>query len=170
MPLYRDHQGWKARRLRAMYATGRGNDTARRFARLWAWVFGAGFAGRRWVTLEVAGRKSGELRRFPLGMADLDGQWYLVSMLGECAWTRNVRAARGRAVLRHGRARSVSLVEVPVPERAPIIRAYLQQVPGGRPHVPVDIDAPVETFEQVASRLPVFAVRWRAGQAPRLPA
>ena len=31
--------------------------------------------GRRWVTLEDTGRISGESRSFPLGMADVDGQW-----------------------------------------------------------------------------------------------
>ena len=47
------------------------------------------------MTLEVLGRRSGLLRRFPLGMARLDGRWYLVSMLGEqCNWVQNVRASR----------------------------------------------------------------------------
>ena len=78
--------------LRAMYAGGRGNATARCFANLWAAVLSLGLAPRRWVTLEVPGRRSGRVARFPLGMADLDGQWYLVPMLGEqCNWVRNVR-------------------------------------------------------------------------------
>jgi hypothetical protein len=62
-------------RLRAMYAGGRGDETARRFSRLWAAIFGLGLLPRRWVTLEVPGRRSGRLTRFPLGMADLSGQW-----------------------------------------------------------------------------------------------
>ena len=82
-------------RARAMYASGRGDADARWFARLWGRVFAAGLFPRRWVTLEVPGWKSGRLARFPLGMADVDGRWYLVSMLGECAWVRNVRAAGG---------------------------------------------------------------------------
>jgi hypothetical protein len=41
--------------------------------------------------------------------------WYLVSMLGErCDWVQNVRAADGRATLRHGRAVACRLAEVPV--------------------------------------------------------
>lgn len=88
---------FSADRLRAMYAGGRGDATARRFSRLWAAVFGLGLMPRRWVTLEVTGRRSGKLTRFPMGMADLAGQWYLVPMLGEqCNWVRNVRAADGR--------------------------------------------------------------------------
>jgi hypothetical protein len=132
---------------------------ARRFARLWAAVFGLGLAPRRWVSLEVAGRRSGQLIRIPLGMADLDGQWYLVPMLGgQCNWVLNVRAAGGRAVLRHGRARSCYLVELPVSERGPIIKRYLQQVPGARPHVPVDRHAPVAAFDAIAPDYPVFLV------------
>lgn len=69
---------WSRDRLRAMYAGGCGDATARRFSRLWAAVFDHGLAPRRWVTLEVTGRRSGQLTRFPLGMADLAGRWYLV--------------------------------------------------------------------------------------------
>jgi hypothetical protein len=50
-------------RLRAMYQGGRGDPTARRFARLWAAVFRLGLAPKRWVTLEVAGRRSGQVTR-----------------------------------------------------------------------------------------------------------
>ena len=70
-------------RLRAMYAGSQANATARRLARLWAAIFSLGLAPRRWVTLEVTGRRSGRATRFPLGMARLNGRWYLVSMLGE---------------------------------------------------------------------------------------
>jgi hypothetical protein len=83
--------------LRAMYAGGHGNATARRFSRCWARVFDLGILPRRWVTLEVTGRRSGQVRRFPLGMADFQGRWYLVPMLGEgCHWVQNVRAVRPR--------------------------------------------------------------------------
>lgn len=145
--------------LRAMYAGGRGNATARRFARFWAAVLGAGLSPRRWVVLEVAGRRTGRIVRFPVGMADLEGEWYLVSMLGnDCNWVRNVRAAKGRVTIRHGRGRPCRLVEIPPAQRAPILRRYLRQVPGARPHVPVRPDAPPAAFEAVAADYPVFRV------------
>jgi hypothetical protein len=154
-------------RLRAMYATGRGNATARRFARFWSAVFSAGLVPRRWVTLEVPGRRTGHTTRFPLGMADWHGEWYLVPMLGDsCNWVRNVRAAGGRATIRHGRARACRLVEVPVAERPPILRRYLQQVPGARPHVPVDRHAPLDAFAAIAHRYPAFRVE-REGAVTR---
>jgi hypothetical protein len=142
-----------------MYAGGRGNATARRFSRFWAATLGTGLFGRRWVTLEVPGRRTGRLTRFPLGMADWQGDWYLVPMLGgDCNWVRNVRANRYRATIRHGRARPCRLVEVPVDERAPILKRYLRKVPGARPHIPVDRTAPLAEFAAIASRYPAFRV------------
>lgn len=147
-----------AARARRMYAGGRAGGAARRFARAWALVLRAGLAPRRWVVLEVPGRTSGRRTRIPLGMADVGGRWYLVSMLGECHWVANVRAAGLRAVLVHGRRRAVRLVEVPVDERAPVLRRYVAVAPGGRPHIPVDRSEPVEAFALVAERYPVFEV------------
>lgn len=144
---------------RAMYAGGRGDDTARWFARLWSRLITRGLLPRRWVTLEVIGRTSGRVVAFPLGMADVDGRWYLVSMLGECNWVANVRAADGNAVLRRRRARPVHLVEVPVERRGPILRRYVEVAPGGRPHIPVPKGASVAEFQAIADRHPIFEVR-----------
>ncbi|WP_226963820.1 nitroreductase/quinone reductase family protein [Nostocoides sp. F2B08] len=83
-----------------MYAGGRGNAAARRLSALWSRVLASGLAPRRWVRLDVVGRRSGQVRSFPLGLADVGGQWFAVSMPGECAWVRNVRAAHGEVVLR----------------------------------------------------------------------
>jgi hypothetical protein len=146
-------------RLRDMYADGRGDATARRLARMWAKVFALGLLPKRWVTLEVAGRRSGRMARFPLGMADWRGHWYLVSMLGEgCNWMQNVRAADGQATLRHRRGVACQLAEVPVNERAPIIKRYLEKVPGARPHIPLHRHASLADFEAISVRYPVFRV------------
>jgi deazaflavin-dependent oxidoreductase (nitroreductase family) len=142
-----------------MYAGGRADGAARGLARIWAAMFSAGLAPRRWVTLEVRGRRSGRPTRFPLGMARLDGRWYLVSMLGErCNWVQNVRAAHGRVMLRHGRAVRCQLDEIPVCERPPVLKRYLQQVPGARPHFPISQHADVSDFEVIAARYPVFLI------------
>jgi hypothetical protein len=92
-------------------------------------------------------------------VADYDGEQYLVSMLGEkSGWVPNIRAAGGKAVLKHGRRREVDLVEVPVGERAPILKAYIQRAIGARPHFEQSPDDPVEAFEPVADRYPVFRI------------
>ncbi|MFD2352355.1 hypothetical protein ACFSTC_28395 [Nonomuraea ferruginea] len=80
-------------------------------------------------------------------------------MLGQDTnWVRNVRAAGGRAVLRYGRTEAVRLEEVEPGSRAPILRRYLAVSPGGRTHIPVDQEAPLEEFERIAARYPVFRV------------
>jgi hypothetical protein len=114
------------------------------------------------VTLEVLGRQSGRAISFPLVMATVAGDRFLVSMLGnDAAWVRNLRAAGGAARLHCGREERVQLEEVPVRERAPLLREYLRVAPGARPHIPVDKDAPLTAFEVIAPRFPVFRVTQR---------
>jgi len=111
------------------------------------------------VTLEVSGRKSGRMTSLPVVIAIVEGQRYLVSMLGEnVQWVQNVRAAGGRAVLRSGGREEVRLEELPAAQRAPILKAYLQRAPGARPHVPVNKDAPLAEFQKVAAAFPVFRI------------
>jgi len=127
--------------------------------RAWAVLFSSGILPDYMVTLEVTGRKSGRTVSLPVAVAVVDGERYLVSMLGENVnWVLNVRAAGGRAVLRSGGREEVHLEEVPAEQRAPILKAYLQRAPGARPHVPVDKDAPLAEFEKVAAAFPVFRV------------
>jgi len=69
-------------------------------------VASSGVASDYLVTLEVTGRKSGRTISLPVVIAIVDGQRYLLSMLGDNAMgpkrVQNVRAAGGRAVLRSG--------------------------------------------------------------------
>lgn len=138
-------------------------DRPHRFAsaanRLQAVAASAGLPPKRLVTLEVRGRKTGRLLSFPVVVADYRDERYLVAMLGEKAnWIRNVRAANGLVVLRHGRREAVRLEEVDASARAPILQRYLQVAPGARPHIPLDRRAPLAEFERIAARYPVFRV------------
>ena len=142
------------------YRGGRPNAVARFLNRISAILHSTGIAPNYMVTLEVIGRKSGKTISFPLVMAVVDGERYLVSMLGEKAnWVQNLRAAGGRATLRHGVTEEVRLDEVDIALRPPILKAYLKRAPGGRPHIPVDKDAPLAEFEKVAAQIPVFQVQ-----------
>ncbi len=144
---------------RWLYRGQQPNRLARILNRAWAVAGSAGVAPNYLVTLEVRGCKSGRVISLPLVLAVVDGQRYLVSMLGEkVAWVGNVRAAGGKAVLRHGRREEIRLEEVPAGQRAPILKAYLQRAPGARPHVPVDKDAALSAFEKIAAAIPVFRV------------
>jgi deazaflavin-dependent oxidoreductase (nitroreductase family) len=143
-----------------MYRDGSPHGVARALNRLDAAIQGSGWLPvARAVTLEVPGRSSGRVVAVPVVVADLDGERYLVAMLGERAnWVRNVRAAGGAAVLHHGTRTAVHLEEVPVAERAPILKRFLDLAPGARAHIPVDRRAPVAEFEPIADEYPVFRI------------
>ena len=142
---------------RWLYRGQRPNWIARILNRASAAVGSTGVASNYLVTLEVTGRKSGRIFTVPLVMAIVDGQRYLVSMLGDnVQWVHNVRAAGGKAVLRHGRGEEIRLEEVPAGQRAPILRTYLQRAPGARPHIPVNKDAPLAEFEKITGSFPIF--------------
>lgn len=145
--------------LRWMYRGERPNWLAKILNRLSAVVGASGIAPNYLVTLEVVGRKSGRLSTFPVVVAVVLGQRYLVSMLGQNAqWVKNVRAAGGQAVIHSGSRQRVQLEEVAVEERPAIIKAYLKRAPGARPHIPVNKDAPLAEFEKIAADYPVFRI------------
>lgn len=147
---------------RWMYRGGRPNQLTKILNKGWAFFHSLGFFPNYMVTLEVIGRQSGKKISFPLAMTVMNGERYLVSMLGQDAnWVRNVRAANGRAKLVHGMVEQVVLEEVDVALRAPIIKAFLGHAPGARPHIPVNKDAPISEFEKIAAQYPVFRVEIR---------
>jgi hypothetical protein len=126
-------------------------------------LYALGIVPDHLAALQVRGRRSSRTITLPVVMAALGGERYLVSMLGEQVdWVRNVRAAGGDVVLRHGRSEAVHLEEVPPERRAPVVKAYLQRAPGARSHVPIHKDGPLSEFEQAAPRFPVFRVVPRA--------
>jgi hypothetical protein len=140
-----------------MYRGGRPNALTKIVNQGWASLHSLGIFPNWLVTLEVVGRQSGKTISFPLAMTVMNGERYLVSMLGEGTnWVRNVRASEGKARLRHGITEEVLLIEVDSRQRAPILKAYLQLAPGARPHIPINKDAPISEFEKIASQYPVF--------------
>ena len=144
---------------RWLYHGGHPNRLAKILNRGWAILHSLGIFSARFVTLEVAGRKSGKIVSFPLAMTVLNGERYLVSMLGdETNWVQNVRAASGKAMLVHGIREQVLLEEVDTRQRAPILKAYLKIAPGARPHIPVNKDAPIAEFEKIVSKYPIFRI------------
>ncbi len=148
---------------RWFYRGGRPNWLARLLNRCSAEIYALGVAPNYLVTLEVPGQRSGRRIRLPLVMAVVAGERYLVSMLGAGAgWVQNVRAAGGNVTLHHGRHEEVHLEEVADDGRAPVLKAYLQRAPGARAHLPIDKDAPLAAFEQLAPQFPVFRVVARA--------
>jgi hypothetical protein len=124
-----------------------------------AWISGLGMLPSILVTLQVKGRRSGKLRSSILVSPSYNGERYLVSMLGENSdWVRNVRAAGGEGFIKRWSAQPVRLLEVPVAERAPILRLYCQVATSGREHFPLSPDAPLAEFAAIADRYPAFRI------------
>lgn len=120
---------------------------------------GVNLAGAQ--TLTIVGRKSGAPQSIPVNPIAFDGREYLVAVRGNTQWVRNARAAR-TAHLRRGRNdRTVTLAEVDVADRGPIIRAYLKRwgwevgrfLPDGMTTDPSD-----DQLHTHAASIPVFAV------------
>jgi len=89
-----------------------------------AWLFGRS----RLSKLSVIGRRSGRWRTTPVAVLDYEGQRYLISYRGESEWVRNLRASAGRARLRHkGQLEEITVGEVPVADRAPLLAAYAER-------------------------------------------
>ncbi len=145
---------------RWMYREGRPHTLAKVLNWGWGILHALGIAPNYLVTLEVVGRRSGKIVSFPLVMAVMNGERYFVSMLGEeVNWVQNIRAAEGKARLRHGKSEQVLLEEVDVGQRAPILKEYLRCARGARPHIPANKDAPVSEFEKIAPNYPVFRIK-----------
>ncbi|USX53938.1 nitroreductase/quinone reductase family protein [Lentzea sp. HUAS12] len=132
------------------------------------WLTKHGLSPSYVVTLEVPGRRTAVIRRTSLVQVVLAGQRYLVSLAGESEWVRNVRAAAGRAVLGRTQRREVTLVEVPVDDRPPVIQAYLGRAgrtgrswgraAEARYYFGVSTEATLDEIAAVAAHYPVFRV------------
>lgn len=109
--------------------------------------------------LEVPGRHSGQPRRTPVNLLDLDGGRYLVAARGETEWVRNVRAADGHLVLIKGRHRqAVRVAELADVDKPPVLRAYLERwkFEVGMFFQGVGPDSSDAELAAVADRHPVF--------------
>lgn len=104
--------------------------------------------------LTVRGRRTGKLRRQPVGFFRYEGCLYLFSTFGETNWVRNVRAEGGRVTVGTGwRGRAVLARELTPSEAAPVIKMaiapalsnpFAKMILG--PHIAVALDAPWTTL------------------------
>ena len=129
--------------------------------RVMSWFASMGLLPSRMLTLEVKGRRSGQVRATVVNTVEFEVQRYLVSPRGEAEWVRNVRAARGQAIIRHGKRKAVRLEEMPSGETAAIIKAYLKEnAMATKGHFGIAPDSPIEEFERIAPRHPVFRITY----------
>jgi deazaflavin-dependent oxidoreductase (nitroreductase family) len=117
-----------------------------------------GVGPRHLYLLSVPGRRTGRVYETPVSLVEREGRRWLVAPYGEREWVKNARVA-GFVGLRRGRLRErVRVEEVPVAERAPILEAYLRQVPFTREFFDASTDDGIEAFAAEAHRHPVFCV------------
>ena len=105
--------------------------------------------------LSVPGRRTGEPRTTPVSIATVDRTRYIVAAFAEAAWVQNVRAAESATLARGRTVETVRLVELPIEQRGPVLRAFLQQVRGG---VRFFGSADAEAVVAAADKYPVFRV------------
>jgi deazaflavin-dependent oxidoreductase (nitroreductase family) len=120
---------------------------------------GLSLSGSR--VLEVKGRKSGEPRRTPVNLLELDGNEYLVSPRGETEWVKNVRASGGDLDLILGRKRrAFKATELDGKEKVAVLRGYLKKwkFETGMFFDGVGPDSSDEKFLAVAQNHPAFSL------------
>jgi hypothetical protein len=110
--------------------------------------------------LAVPGRQSGIMRSTAVPVLDINGLRYIVADRDDADWVDDARAA-GRGLLRHGRIdEHIALFELPVDQRAPILRELPRLVPGRISHFQrLHATAPTpDAFASLAPRCPVFRI------------
>ena len=97
------------------------------FNRLVAAMTRAGISVWGSRVLEVRGRKTGEPRRTPVNLLELDGSRYLVSPRGHTQWVRNLRASGEGKLWLGRRSDRFTATELPDDVKVPLLRAYLKR-------------------------------------------
>jgi deazaflavin-dependent oxidoreductase (nitroreductase family) len=126
--------------------------------------FGLGGQGEQDVMriLRVRGRKSGKLYDVPVRVAVMDGRRYVLSMLGEAQWVRNLRAAGEAEMVVGEQVEAVRCSEVHGEEKAAFLRWYCQHPDyklRARFALRVDVNHLTEAeIKRVAGLYPVFGL------------
>jgi len=129
------------------YRLGRGERVANTlFAAMTRLGLGARYRGRR----------SGLARSTPVDVMTTGGERYLVAPYGEVNWVWNLRAAGHLTLTRRGNVEAFTAEEIHGGAAAPVIRAYLHQVPVTRAYWDVDEHAGDAELAAQTDRHPVF--------------
>jgi deazaflavin-dependent oxidoreductase (nitroreductase family) len=109
--------------------------------------------------LAVPGRRTGVLRTTPVAVVTLEGYRYVVAGYAGSDWVKNARAAGWGTLTRGEDTERVTLTEVPVEQRSPILREFTRQVRGGRSFLTVTADATPEEFSRALEKHPTFLLQ-----------
>jgi deazaflavin-dependent oxidoreductase (nitroreductase family) len=119
---------------------------------------GVSIAGSR--VLEVRGRKSGEPRRTPVNLLEVDGNRYLVAPRGQTQWVRNLREAGRGNLLLGRRSEPFEASELANAEKEPVLREYLRRWTWevGQFFDGVSADSPADELARIAPDHPIFRI------------
>ena len=130
------------------------------FGRLLTFFVRIGLIRDHFYVLEVRGRRSGRTFTLPVDPIELEGRRYLVCARGNSNWVRNARAAGQVVLVRAMRRRRYAVRELSPGMRSPILKAYLDRFAGEvQRFFPVPKGSPVESFNDLAPRYPVFELQ-----------
>lgn len=109
--------------------------------------------------LTVQGRKSGRFYSTPVTLVEDGAQRWLVAPYGEMPWVQNARVAGAVTLTRGQNARKMGIVELTLPEAAPILKKYLAVEPFTKAYFSVPAEADETAFLREAARHPVFRLQ-----------
>lgn len=133
------------------------NLVDRTFNRAFGLLLKLGIGLKHNYLLEVRGRKTGKIYTTPVNVLEYKGKKYLVAPRGYTQWVRNVEAGSESALVRGGRREAIKLRSVAEASKAEILKVYLDcfRLTVQR-YFPVPAGSPVEVFEPLKGRYPVF--------------
>ncbi|QBD75469.1 DUF385 domain-containing protein [Ktedonosporobacter rubrisoli] len=108
--------------------------------------------------LSVPGRVSGQLRATPVSPIEYAGQRWLFAGFGEADWVKNLRTSRWGILTKRKQLERITVAEVEVEKRAPLLHAFVQHIPAEYFSLSVGPDEPLEAFAAIADRHPVFQI------------
>ena len=112
------------------------------------------------VVLQVRGRKSGRIYSTPVNILTHDGGRYLVAPRGDTQWSRNALASGQATFLKGFKREDVRLRPIADAEKPALLKAYLESfTPTVQRYFPVRAGSPVEQFQPLAPRYPVFEIQ-----------
>jgi deazaflavin-dependent oxidoreductase (nitroreductase family) len=109
--------------------------------------------------LEVRGRKSGRIYSTPVNLLEMNGKRYLVAPRGYTQWVRNIEASGEASLVKRGRRQVFRFQAVDDHAKPEILKAYLDRFKlTVQRYFPIPAGSPVEAFQPLAARYPVFEI------------
>jgi len=102
--------------------------------------------------LRVQGRSSGKVYEVPIRIAAFEHKRYIISLLGDSQWSRNLRSAGAAELVAGKTIEPIHAIEIQNQEKAAFLRWYCQQPAfAGR----IQVAAP-EDIDRISPNYPVF--------------